>query len=83
MKWLRKLISPSIVKVSVEDVHINVVHPYRRVPIYSITWLEKVYVDDKLITAHPKESHTAMANGIQHTYPSFSQLTDKINQLLG
>lgn len=83
LKFLRKLIKPSVVHVKIEHVKIHVVHAYRSVPIYSMSWLEKVYVDGELLTASPKESHTAMALGIQHTYGSYAELADKINQLLG
>lgn len=79
--WLRKLLT-TVVRKEIENVRIHVVHGHRSVPIYTISWLEVVYVNDKVLTSNVKESHTAMALGRQYTYENHNELTACINKML-
>ncbi len=80
-KWLQDIFC-TVVRKELENVCISVVHPYRGVPIYSISWVEVVYVNDKPLTSNVKESHTAMALGRQYTKTNYQQLATELDSLL-
>lgn len=82
MKWFKNLFKASVVRKEIENVRIHVVHQYRSVPIYSMSWMETVYVDDKMLITKVRESHTAMAMGKQYTHDSYSSLASEIDRML-
>ena len=78
---LRNLLT-TVVRKEIENTRIHVVHNHRSVPIYTISWIEVVYVNDRVLTSNVKESHTAMAMGKQYTYEKFTDLSSHIDKLL-
>ncbi len=81
IKWIRSIFC-TVVRKELGPVVVHVVHPYRSVPIYSMTWQETVYVNDVVLTTTIRESHTAMAMGKQYTHSDYASLANEINSLL-